>query len=172
MPSAARSPTPMSLEAQARRMLADPRSSALVRNFVGQWLYLRNLSAVVPDALAFPEFDENLREAFQHETELFVESLIRDDRGVLDLLGTEYTFVNERLAAHYGIPNVYGTRFRRVELDAATAERRGGILGHGSLLTATSYPNRTSPVLRGKWVLSNILGMPPPPPPGRRSRPA
>jgi hypothetical protein len=156
---------PTVLESQTRRMLADPRSTALVRNFVGQWLYLRNLSGVVPDALAFPEFDENLREAFRRETELFVESLIREDHGVLDLLGTDYTFVNERLAAHYGIPNVYGTRFRRVALDAEQAERRGGILGHGSLLTATSYPNRTSPVLRGKWVLTNILGMPPPPPP-------
>ena len=136
---------PTVLERQTRRMLADPRSTALVRNFVGQWLYLRNLRGVVPDALAFPEFDENLREAFQRETELFVESLIREDYGVLDLLGTDYTFVNERLAAHYGIPNVYGTRFRRVVLDAEQAERRGGILGHGSLLTATSYPNRTSP---------------------------
>ena len=156
---------PAVLEAQTRRMLADPRSSELVRNFVGQWLHLRKLSGVVPDPVTFPEFDENLREAFQRETELFVESLIRDDRGVLDLLGTDYTFVNERLATHYGIPNVYGQRFRRVPLDPDQAKRSAGILGHGSLLTATSYPNRTSPVLRGKWVLTNILGMPPPPPP-------
>ncbi len=156
---------PAVLEAQTRRMLADPRSGALVRNFVGQWLHLRKLSGVVPDPQEFPEFDENLREAFQRETELFVESLIREDRGVLDLLGTDYTFVNERLAAHYDIPHVYGPRFRRVSLSPDQADRRGGILGHGSLLTATSYPNRTSPVLRGKWVLTNILGMPPPPPP-------
>jgi hypothetical protein len=128
-------------------------------------LYLRNLRAAVPDAITFPEFDENLRDAFQRETELFVESLIRDDRSVLDLLGADYTFVNERLATHYGIPNVYGSHFRRVALDAETAEHRGGIFGHGSLLTVTSYPNRTSPVLRGKWLLTNVLGTPPPPPP-------
>lgn len=156
---------PEVLEQQTRRMLADPRSTELVRNFAGQWLYLRNLRAAVPDAIAFPEFDENLREAFQSETELFVESLIRDDRSVLDLLGADYTFVNERLARHYGIPNVYGSHFRRVALDAETAEHRGGIFGHGSVLTVTSYPNRTSPVLRGKWMLTNVLGTPPPPPP-------
>ena len=156
---------PAVLEAQARRMLADPRSTEFVRNFAGQWLYLRNLRGVVPDALVFPEFDENLREAFLRETELFVESLIRDDRSILDLLGADYTFVNERLARHYGIPNVYGSHFRRVALDPDVAERRGGIFGHGSLLTVTSYPNRTSPVLRGKWVLTNVLGTPPPPPP-------
>ena len=156
---------PEVLGRQARRMLADPRAKELVRNFAGQWLYLRNLRGAVPDALVFPEFDENLREAFLQETELFVESLVHDDRSVLDLLRADYTFVNERLAQHYGIPNVYGSHFRRVELDPATAERRGGIFGHGSLLTVTSYPNRTSPVLRGKWVLTNILGTPPPPPP-------
>ena len=153
------------LEQQARRMLADPRATELVRNFAGQWLYLRNLNAVVPDAIAFPEFDENLREAFQKETELFVSSLIQDDRSVLDLLGADFTFVNERLAAHYGIQNVYGSHFRRVTLDPELSEHRGGIFGHGSLLTVTSYPNRTSPVLRGKWMLTNILGTPPPPPP-------
>ena len=153
------------LAQQTRRMLADPRSKELVRNFAGQWLYLRNLRGVVPDPLTFPEFDENLREAFQEETELFVDSLIRDDRSVLDLLGTDYTFVNERLATHYGIPNVYGSHFRRVPLDGQLADRRGGIFGHGSVLTVTSYPNRTSPVLRGKWMLTNILGSPPPPPP-------
>ncbi len=156
---------PAVLERQATRMLADPRATALVRNFAGQWLYLRNLRGVVPDALVFPEFDENLRDAFRQETELFVESLIREDRSVLDLLGADYTFVNERLAKHYGIPRVYGAHFRRVSLDSTMAERRGGIFGHGSLLTVTSYPNRTSPVLRGKWVLTNVLGTPPPPPP-------
>ena len=156
---------PVVLEQQAKRMLRDPRATALVKNFAGQWLYLRNLRGVVPDGIVFPEFDENLREAFQSETELFVESLIREDRSVLDLLGADYTFVNERLARHYGIPNVYGPHFRRIPLDAELAERRGGIFGHGSLLTVTSYPNRTSPVLRGKWVLSNVLGTPPPPPP-------
>lgn len=156
---------PEVLEQQTRRMLADARATELVRNFAGQWLYLRNLRAAVPDAIEFPEFDENLRDAFRRETELFVESLIRDDRSVLDLLGADYTFVNERLATHYGIPNVYGSHFRRVALDPVMAEHRGGIFGHGSLLTVTSYPNRTSPVLRGKWMLTNVLGTPPPPPP-------
>ena len=156
---------PAVLETQTRRMLADPRSKELVRNFAGQWLYLRNLRGVVPDAITFPEFDENLREAFREETERFVDSLIRDDRSVVDLLGADYTFVNERLAKHYGIPNVYGNHFRRVPLGAELAERRGGIFGHGSVLTVTSYPNRTSPVLRGKWILTNILGTPPAPPP-------
>ncbi len=156
---------PAVLEAETRRLLSDPRAASLVRNFAGQWLYLRNLAGIVPDAETFPEFDENLRNAFRLETELFVESLIREDRSVLDLMGADYTFANERLALHYGIPNVYGSHFRRVELDPELAERRGGIFGHGSLLTATSYPNRTSPVLRGKWVLTNILGTPPPPPP-------
>ena len=156
---------PEVLAEQARRMLADPKAEAFVQNFAGQWLYLRNLRGVVPDAKIFPEFDENLRDAFLLETELFVESLIRQDRSVLDLLGADHTFVNERLARHYGIPGVYGSHFRRVQLDPATAARRGGIFGHGSLLTVTSYPNRTSPVLRGKWVLTNILGTPPPPPP-------
>ena len=156
---------PVVLEQQTRRMLADSRSKALVENFAAQWLYLRNLRSVVPDAVAFPEFDENLRDAFRQETELFVESLIRDDRSLLDLLGADYTFANERLAEHYGIPGVYGSHFRRVSLDGELAERRGGILGHGSLLTVTSYANRTSPVLRGKWILTNILGTPPPAPP-------
>ena len=156
---------PAILAQQTRRMLTDPRSTALVRNFAGQWLRLRDLRGIVPDANEFPEFDENLRNAFREETERFVESLIRDDRSALDLLGADYTFVNERLAQHYGIPNVYGSHFRRVPLADTMAERRGGIFGHGSLLTVTSYPNRTSPVLRGKWVLTNILGTPPPPPP-------
>ena len=156
---------PDTLEAQTRRMLADDRSGALVRNFAGQWLILRNLRGVVPDAVVFPEFDENLREAFERETELFVESLIRDDASVLDFLAADYTYANERLAEHYGIGGVYGSHFRRVPLTGELAERRGGILGQGSLLTATSYPNRTSPVLRGKWLLANVLGTPPPPPP-------
>ena len=156
---------PAVLEQQARRMLADPRAKALVQNFAAQWLYLRNLRSVVPDAAVFPEWDENLREAFRQETELFFESMIRDNRSVLDLLNADYTFANERLAAHYGIPGVYGSHFRRVRLDGELAERRGGILGHGSLLTVTSYPNRTSPVLRGKWLLTNFLGTPPAPPP-------
>jgi len=145
-----------------RRMLADPRSEALVTNFAGQWLYLRNLAAVSPDARQFPDFDDNLRQAFRRETELFFASIMKEDRNVLDLLRADYTFVNERLARHYGLPNVYGSRFRRVSLGTNT--ERGGILGHGSVLTVTSYANRTSPVLRGKWILENIVGTPPPPP--------
>ena len=154
---------PEVLERQVRRMLADPRAAALVTNFAGQWLYLRNLDAVSPDPRTFPEFDDNLRQAFRRETELLFESVVKDDRNVLDLLRAPYTFVNERLARHYGIPNVYGSRFRRVPLSEDSV--RAGLLGHGSVLTVTSYANRTSPVLRGKWVLENILGTPPPPPP-------
>jgi Protein of unknown function (DUF1592)/Protein of unknown function (DUF1588)/Protein of unknown function (DUF1585)/Protein of unknown function (DUF1595) len=150
------------LDQQIRRMLADPRSYALVNNFAAQWLFLRNVQAAKPDRYAFPEFDENLREAFQRETELFVESQLREDRGLLDLLTANYTFVNERLASHYGIPGVYGTRFRRVTFGD---DHRAGLLGHGSILMVTSYPNRTSPVVRGKWLLENILGAPPPPAP-------
>jgi mono/diheme cytochrome c family protein len=152
------------LAAQITRMLADPRSEALVTNFAGQWLYLRNLSSATPDARIFPDFDDNLRQAFRRETELLFESIVRGDRSVLDLLVADYTFLNERLAKHYGIPNVYGSRFRRVDLEPGSV--RGGLLGHGSVLTVTSYAHRTSPVLRGKWVLENILGAPPPPPPG------
>jgi hypothetical protein len=144
-------------------MLADPRSQALVTNFAGQWLYLRNLAAVSPDPRTFPDFDDNLRQAFRRETELLFESIVKEDHNVLDLLRAPYTFVNERLARHYGIPNVYGSRFRRVMLGEDSV--RAGLLGHGSILTVTSYANRTSPVLRGKWVLENILGTPPPPPP-------
>jgi hypothetical protein len=150
------------LEQQVRRMLADPRSKALVENFAGQWLVLKNIRDVSPDADLFPDFDENLRDAFLQETALFFESQLKEDRPVAELLSADYTFVNERLARHYGIPNVYGDRFRRVAL---TDGRRGGLLGQGSLLTVTSYPNRTSPVLRGKWLLETILGTPPPPPP-------
>ncbi len=151
------------LEQQVKRMLADPKSEALVTNFASQWLYLRNLAAASPDARQFPDFDDNLRQAFRRETELFVQSIVSENRSALDLLRADYTFVNERLAKHYGIPNVYGSRFRRVSLGENSV--RGGILGHGSVLTVTSYATRTSPVLRGKWILENIAGTPPPPPP-------
>ena len=153
---------PAVLESQVRRMMADPRSQAMVDNFAGQWLYLRNMGGVYPDPNIFPEFDENLREAFTRETELFIGNQLRSDASVLELLSADYTYVNQRLAEHYGIPNIYGNRFRRVKLAGA---RRGGLLGHGSVMTVTSYPNRTSPVLRGKWVLENLLGAPPPEPP-------
>jgi hypothetical protein len=149
------------LQQQVRRMLRDSRSKALVDDFMGQWLDLRSMRSASPAATFF-DFDESLREAFQKEAELFLESMLREDRSVLDLLDANYTFVNERLARHYGIPNIYGSRFRRVTL---TDEARMGLLGKGSILTVTSQPNRTSPVLRGKWVLENILGTPPPPPP-------
>ena len=153
---------PAVLEQQVRRLVADPRASALVHNFSGQWLAIRNLRDVVPDSGLFPEFDENLRVAFQRETELFMESMLREDRKLTDLLDADYTFVNERLARHYGIPDVYGNQFQRV---ATLPGQRGGLLGHGSILTVTSYPNRTSPVLRGKWLLENFFGSPPPAPP-------
>jgi hypothetical protein len=152
------------LEQQMRRMMADSRSRALVTNFAGQWLYLRNLAATVPDPRLFPDFDDNLRRSMQQETELFFESIVKDDRSVMDLLAANYTYLNERLAKHYGVPNVYGSHFRRVSL--SNDSMRGGLLGQGSILTVTSYGNRTSPVLRGKWILENILGTPPPPPPG------
>ncbi len=154
---------PQVLEAQVRRMLADERSSTLVTNFASQWLYLRNLTAIRPDMRLFPDFDDNLRQAFRQETELFFESILREDRSVLDLLKADYTFLNERLARHYGVPDVYGSRFRRVDLPDDVM--RGGLLRHGSVLTVTSYATRTSPVIRGKWILDNILGVPPPPPP-------
>jgi hypothetical protein len=153
---------PATLEAQVRRMLSDPRSQALVDNFAGQWLFLRNLQSARPDGKTFPNFDDTLRQAFRRETEMFFASIMREDRPALDLLTADYTFVNERLARHYGIPNVYGSHFRRVSV---TNETRRGLLGHGSILTVTSYPNRTSPVLRGKWILENILGTPPASPP-------
>jgi hypothetical protein len=152
------------LERQTRRMTADPRSKALVSNFAGQWLYLRNLAASAPDARLFPDFDDNVRQAMLQETELFFENIVKEDRSVLELLDADYTFLNERLARHYGIPNVYGSQFRRVTLPMDSMRR--GLLGQGSILTVTSYGNRTSPVLRGKWILENILGTPPPPPPG------
>jgi hypothetical protein len=150
------------LEQQVRRMLADPRSRSLVNNFAGQWLFLRNMRLVQPDVETFTDFDENLREAFQEETELFLQSMLQEDRSVRDLLTADYTFVNERLARHYQIPNIYGSHFRRITL---ADESRRGLLGQGSVLTVTSYANRTSPTIRGKWLLENILGAPPPPPP-------
>jgi hypothetical protein len=154
---------PEVLEQQVRRMLSDDRSLSLVTNFADQWLYLRNLEAVTPDARLYPDFGHNLREAFRRETELLFEDVLRDDLSVLRLLDSPDTFLNERLARHYGIPHVYGSRFRRVQLDEGVP--RGGVLRHGSILSVTSYANRTSPVLRGQWILENILGTPPPPPP-------
>ena len=151
------------LERQVRRMLADPKSQSLVNNFAAQWLHLRNLEGIRPNMRLFPDFDENLRRAFRTETELLLQTVIREDRSILDLLRPDFTFVNERLAKHYGIPNVYGSWFRRIPLDGDSS--RGGLLRHGSVLTVTSYATRTSPVIRGKWILENILGMPPPPPP-------
>ena len=153
---------PRVLEQQVKRMVADRRAETLVSNFVGQWLYLRNLERVLPDPAAFPDFDENLRAALIKETALFFQSMIREDRSILDLLRADYTFLNERLARHYGIDGIYGSEFRRVTL---ANEERKGLLGQGSVLTVTSYPNRTSPTLRGKWLLENLLGSPPPPPP-------
>jgi hypothetical protein len=153
---------PAVLDQQVRRMLADSRSQSLVDNFAGQWLFLRNVGRVSPDPELFPDFNENLREAFRRETELFFASNVREDRPVAELMTADYTFVNERLARHYGIPNVYGDHFRRV---AVGDRNRRGLLGQGSILTVTSRANRTSPVLRGKWVLDNVLGTPPPPPP-------
>ena len=153
---------PVVLEQQVKRMLADSRSQALVTNFAEQWLHLRNLKSSSPDLEAFPDFDDNLRQSMKEETSLFFDSIVREDRSVVDLLNADYTFVNERLARHYGIPNVYGSQFRRV---AVGNEARRGLLGQASVLTVTSYPNRTSPVERGKWILTNLLGVPPQPPP-------
>jgi hypothetical protein len=147
---------------QLRRMVADPRARSLIDNFAGQWLLLRNLRLVTPDPYEFPDFDDNLREALQRETELFLESQLRDDRSVIELLTANYTFLNERLAEHYGVSGVYGSHFRRFTWRDDT---RYGLLGHGSILTVTSYPNRTAPTIRGKFLLENILGTPPPPPP-------
>ena len=152
------------LQGETRRMLADPRARALATNFAGQWLYLRNLESLTPDGRLFADFDDNLRQAFRQETELFFEHVLLQDKSVLDFLKADYTFLNERLAKHYEIPHVYGSRFRRVTLGLGS--HRGGLLRHGSILTVTSYATRTSPVLRGKWVLENLLGIRPPPPPG------
>jgi hypothetical protein len=153
---------PAVLEQQVRRMLRDERSNALVEGFATRWLELSKLAGVVPDTHLYPEFDENLREAMATETKLFVADQIRKDRNVADLLLADYTFANDRLAKHYGIPDVYGSHYRPVKL---ADRRRGGLLGHGSVLTVTSYPNRTSVVMRGRWLLANLLGAPPPPPP-------
>jgi Protein of unknown function (DUF1592)/Protein of unknown function (DUF1588)/Protein of unknown function (DUF1587)/Protein of unknown function (DUF1595)/Protein of unknown function (DUF1585) len=150
------------LESEVRRMLADPRAQRFVSNFAGQWLQLRNLRNARPNSGEFPDFDDNLRQGFREETELLFASILREDRSILDLLRADYTFLNERLARHYGIPGIYGSNFRRV---AVTQDARKGILGQGSILTVTSHADRTSPVVRGKWVLENLLGAPPPPPP-------
>jgi len=155
---------PAVLEKQVRRMLADPKSNALVTNFTGQWLSVRSLKTSEPVVNLFPDFDDNLRNAFQRETELFFDSIVHEDHSVLDLLTADYTFVNERLAKHYGIPNVYGPQFRRVTLPADLDMRRG-LLGKGALLTVTSAAARTSPVTRGKWFLQTFLGVEPPQPP-------
>ena len=156
---------PAVLEQQVLRMLADPRSASLIENFAQQWLYLRNLDTTAPAQTVFPDWDDELRESFRRETELLFEHIMREDRDVLEILTADYTFVNERLARHYGIPNIYGSRFRRVELGSEMDYRRG-ILGHGSFLSTTWVQNnRTSPVKRGVWVLENILGTPPPEPP-------
>jgi mono/diheme cytochrome c family protein len=153
---------PRVLEQQVRRLLQDSRSEALVTNFAGQWLYLRNLRNTLPDSNVFPDFDDNLRQAFRREVELFFGSIVREDRNVFELLTADYTFINERLARHYKIPNIYGSHFRRV---AITDEARRGLLGKGAILTVTSQANRTSPVIRGKWILENLVGIPPAPPP-------
>jgi hypothetical protein len=153
---------PAVLEAQVRRMIADPRADALLQNFAGQWLHVRNLQNAAPNTDEFPDFDNDLRDALRREVELFFGAVLREDRPVLDLLTADYTFVNERLAKHYGIPHVYGSQFRRVTL---AEDARRGLLGKGSILLATSHADRTAPVLRGKWILENLLGTPPPPPP-------
>jgi hypothetical protein len=155
---------PKVLAKQTRRMLADPRARSLASNFADQWLYLRNLDSLTPDVRLFPDFDDNLRQAFRRETELFFESILREDRSVLALLKTDYTYLNERLAKHYGIPGVYGSHFRKVQVPPES--HRGGLLRQASVLAVTSYATRTSPVLRGHWILGNLLGTPPPPPPG------
>ncbi|MGL4552406.1 MAG: DUF1592 domain-containing protein, partial [Gemmataceae bacterium] len=154
---------PEVFEKQVRRLLADGRAGTLATNFAAQWLHLRNLTSITPDLRLFTDFDDNLRGAFRRETELLFESAVREDRSALDLLRADYTFLDERLARHYDIPHVYGGRFRRVAL--GPDRRRGGLLRQGSVLTVTSYATRTSPVIRGKWVLENLLGTPPPPPP-------
>lgn len=155
------------LEQQTLRMLNDPRAQSLVSNFADQWLYLRNLDALTPDARLFPDWDENLRQALRQETELFFENVLKEDQSALELLRADYTFLNERLARHYGIAGVHGSHFRKVvlEADAKPETRRGGLLKHGSILSVTSYATRTSPVIRGHWILGNLLGAPPPPPP-------
>jgi hypothetical protein len=151
------------LKGEVSRMLLDPKSKSLVENFADQWLYLRNLDSIRPDLRLFPDFDDNLRQAFRKETELLFECVVKENRNVLDLLSAKFTFLNERLARHYRIPNVIGSHFRRVDVEPST--HRGGLLRHGSILTVTSFATRTSPTIRGSWVLKNVLGTPPPPPP-------
>ena len=153
---------PVTLEQQVRRMLADPRSKSIVTNFAFQWLKVRETDKIEPDAVIFPNFDQGLRQAFRREIEMFLDSIVREDRSVLDLLSANYTFVNERLAAHYGIPDIRGNLFRRVTL---SDPNRWGLLGKGSILMVTSYPNRTAPVLRGAFILENLMGTPPAAPP-------
>src|SRR5262245_9852704 len=155
---------PAILEKQVRRMVADPKSTELIANFTGQWLDLRALTTVAPNPGVYPDFDDNLREAFRREVELLVESIVHEDRSLLDLLTADYTFVDERLARHYGIPNVYGSRFRRVSL-GADLEMRRGLLGKGAFMSVTSQATRTSPVTRGKRFLEVFLGVSPPLPP-------
>ncbi|HEU5257301.1 MAG TPA: DUF1592 domain-containing protein [Vicinamibacterales bacterium] len=155
---------PAVLEEQTRRMLADPRADAFVENFAGQWLHIRNLKNIQPNGDEFPDFDNDLRQSFVRETELFFASIMRENRSIMDLLTADYTFVNERLARHYGMTEIYGSRFRRVTLGDAFAARRG-LLGKGGILMATSHADRTAPTLRGKWILENLIGAPPPPPP-------
>ena len=154
---------PAVLASQTRRMLADPKARSLVSNFAGQWLYLRNLESITPDGRLFPDFDDNLRQSLRRETEMLFEDVLRENRSVLTLLKPDHAWLNERLAKHYGIPHIYGPHFRRVKLEPGS--ERGGLLRNGSVLTVTSYATRTSPVMRGKWVLENILGTPPPPAP-------
>lgn len=153
---------PQVQEAQVKRMLADPKAQRFVQNFAGQWLQLRNLKNARPNSAEFPDFDDNLRQGFRQETEMLFASMLNENRGALDLLTADYTFLNERLAKHYGVPGVYGSNFRRATI---TQEERKGLLGQGSILTVTSHADRTSPVVRGKWILENLLGAPPPPPP-------
>jgi Protein of unknown function (DUF1592)/Protein of unknown function (DUF1588)/Protein of unknown function (DUF1585)/Protein of unknown function (DUF1595) len=153
---------PVVLDQQVQRMLRDPKAQALVDGFAMQWLQLGRLSGVVPDVDEFPDFDENLRDAMQQETKLFVGSQLREDRSIVDLITANYSYINQRLARHYRVPEIYGSRFRRVTFNDGV---RGGLLGQASILATTSYPNRTSPVLRGRWLLETLLGAPPPPPP-------
>ena len=156
------------MEQQIRRMLSDQRTHELVKNFAGQWLQLRVMQSSTPEGIDYPDFDDNLRQAFRTEAEMFFESIVREDRSIIDLLNGDYTFVNERLAAHYGIPNVYGSQFRRVKLEKDLDVRRG-LLGKGGVELVTSVSDRTSPVQRGKWVMTNILGIVPPDPPQMRA---
>ncbi|MFM8617281.1 MAG: DUF1592 domain-containing protein [Opitutaceae bacterium] len=157
--------TPEGRRSEVSRMLADPRARNLVTNFGAQWLHLRGLETVTPDLRLFIDFDDNLRQAMRKETELFLEDILLGDRSVLELISAEHTFLNERLARHYGVPHVLGSHFRRVSFAGAPQRQRGGLLRHGSLLTVTSYATRTSPVVRGHWILANLVGSPPPPPP-------